>query len=143
MNSLQLITDARNACRTLIVLLMEENAALTTYNATVVEERLPQKKRLTQTLEQSLRDIKSTASNWRDNPAAQAQATHLAEEVAYLQNLSRSNTLMLKAAHQLRADLIIAIRDAVEATAPRAQLYTALGAATTTEGGTRLVAREA
>ncbi|MBI1308356.1 MAG: hypothetical protein GC129_00660 [Proteobacteria bacterium] len=142
MNPLQLIIDARNACRSLIALLMEENATLTQYNSGGLEENLPQKKRLSQALEQALRDIKASSSGWKNNPAVQTQAIRLDEEVRYLQGLARSNTLMLQAAHQLRADLIIAIRDAVEANAPRAQLYNAVGGVATTQAGTRIIARE-
>jgi hypothetical protein len=49
--------------------------------------------------------------------------------------------MMLKAAHQLRADIILAIRDTIETNQPRVQTYGANGALNSVDSATRLVAR--
>lgn len=134
------ILAARKTCRELLALLIEENQALPKQHVQLVEERLVHKRRLTLRLEQMLADIKKKGSLWKADKSAQQQASQLAEEIAEFQTLARENAMMLKAAHQLRADLIMAIRDTVDAQQPRAQTYGANGTLTTSGGETRLLA---
>lgn len=136
------VTNARLTCRELMALLMEENAGLIHHDVALVESRLGHKKRLTLRLEQLLKDLKQTGSLWKADTNTHNQALHLAEEVKHFQELAHSNVLMLQAAHQLRADLVVAIRDAVDAQTPKAQLYGSTGAIRPLDGATRLVARE-
>lgn len=137
------ITNARLTCRELMALLAEENAGLIRHDVSLIESRLSVKKRLTLRLEQLMKDIRQKSSIWKKDAQSQTQAMHLAEEVQHFQKLAKSNALMLEAAHQLRADLVLAIRDAMDAQTPKARLYTANGYMQNLDGATRLVAREA
>ncbi len=134
------ILAARKTCRELLALLVEENQALPKHDIALVEDRLVHKRRLTLRLEQMLSDIKQNGSLWKADASAQQQASHLAEEIAEFQNLARENAMMLKAAHQLRADLIMAIRDTVDAHQPRVQTYGASGTMNASNGETRILA---
>lgn len=135
------LAAARTTCRELLALLVEENHGLTKQDIKLIEERTQHKRRLTLRLEQLLSELKQSGNLWKSNPAARYQATLLAEEIAQFQDLARENAMMLKAAHQLRADLIIAIRDTVDSTQPRAQVYGANGNMQPADNATRLVAR--
>lgn len=135
------IMEARTTCRELLVLLTEENNGLTKQDISVVESRIQHKKRLTLRLEQLLSDIKLKGEQWKGSDVARRQAILLADEMKHFQELARNNAMLLKAAHQLRADIIIAIRDAVDALQPRAQTYGANGVVSSVESSTRLVAR--
>jgi hypothetical protein len=135
------IITARETCRELLALLNEENASLTKQDIKVVEARIAQKKMLTMRLEQSLENIKKNATVWKENPASKRHLVLFAEEMKLFQELARKNALLLKAAHQLRAELIIAIRDALDEAQPKAQLYTSSGNMTQHDNATRLVAR--
>jgi hypothetical protein len=134
------ILAARKTCRELLALLIEENQAVPKHDIQLVEDRLVHKRRLTLRLEQMLSDIKQKGSLWKADASARQQANQLAEEIAEFQTLARENAMMLKAAHQLRADLIMAIRDTVDAHQPRVQTYGASGTLNTSGGETRLVA---
>lgn len=142
MNPLQLLNEARTVCRELLVILTEENAGMSKHDVSFIEARLQAKKRLTLHLEQLLRQIKEKAPLWQSDKQAQIASFHLAEEIKHFQDLARTNAQMLKAAHQIRADLLITIRGAVEASTPSAKLYTSSGYMTTTGAETRLVARD-
>jgi|GEM_PF-5063503 len=135
------IIAARATCRELLALLMEENSGLTKQDIKLVEERIQHKKRLTLRLEKQLADIKQNGGIWKENADARRQAAQLAEELKKFQELARNNALLLQAAHQLRADLIIAIRNEIDAMQPRAQLYTSSGGISSGSGNTRLLAR--
>lgn len=137
------IADARLTCRELMALLAEENAGLIRHDVTLIESRLSVKKRLTMRLEQLMKEIKLKSPVWKTTPQGRNQAYHLAEEVQHFQKLARQNASMLEAAQQLRADLVVAIRDAVDEQTPKARLYTAGGYVQQLDGATRLVAREA
>jgi hypothetical protein len=133
--------EARSTCRELLVLLTEENNGLARHDVAVVESRMQHKKRLTLRLEQLLADIKERGGAWKSDDVARRQAILLADEMRHFQTLARNNAILLKAAHQLRADIIIAIRDAVDSLQPRAQLYGANGMVSAADSATRLVAR--
>lgn len=135
------IITARETCRELLVLLNEENASLAKQDTKTVEARLQQKKMLTLRLEQNLAEVRQNAPQWKDNAASKRHMVLFAEEMKLFQDLAKKNALLLKAAHQLRADLIIAIRDALDDAQPKAQLYTANGTMSAQDGATRLVAR--
>lgn len=135
------IAAARATCRELLALLIEENRGLTKHDIKLVDDRIQHKRRLTLRLEQILAELKQTGNLWKSDATSRTQATLLAEEIAEFQNLARENAMMLKAAHQLRADLILAIRDTVDAAQPRVQTYGANGALTQADNATRLVAR--
>lgn len=133
------ILAARKTCRELLVLLMEENNGLARHDVKVIDERLSHKKRLTLRLESMLAELKQNGSLWKADASARQQSVLLAEEIAEFQNLARENTLLLKAAHQLRADLLLAIRDTVDAHQPRVQTYGSGGTMNAASSETRLV----
>lgn len=135
------IMDARTTCRELLALLIEENHGLARHDVKLIDAGIQNKRRLTLRLEQLLAELKQSGSLWKADPASRTQAALLAEEIAEFQNMARENATMLRAAHQLRADLILAIRDTVDASQPRVQTYGANGALSQTEGATRLVSR--
>lgn len=135
------LSAARATCRELLTLLVEENHGLIRHDVKMVEERIQHKRRLTLRLEQILAELKQSGNSWKSDPAGRREANQLAEEIAQFQTLARENAMMLKAAHQLRADLIIAIRDTVDAAQPRAQVYGANGTMAAADNATRLVAR--
>jgi len=134
------VTEARRACRELMALLAEENGTLPKHDVSAVEARTQQKKRLTLQLEQHLAELKRQGGLWREG-AMRAEVAALAEEVKHFQGLARANASMLRAAHQIRADLIIAIRNELEAAQPRAQVYTSRGTVENAGGGAGLVTR--
>ncbi|PZP38919.1 MAG: hypothetical protein DI585_05840 [Pseudomonas fluorescens] len=134
------IVEARRTCRELMALLVEENHGLGKQDIKLVDERIQHKRRLTLRLEQMLAEMKKAGSLWKADTAARSQANLLAEEIAQFQELAVKNVAMLQAAHQLRADLILAIRDTVDAATPRAQTYGANGAMTMSDNNTRLLA---
>lgn len=134
------ILAARKTCRELLALLIEENQALPKHDIQLIEDRLVHKRRLTLRLEQMLADLKQKGSLWKADASARQQASQLAEEIAEFQTMARENAMMLKAAHQLRADLILAIRDTVDAHQPRVQTYGSSGTLNTSSGETRLLA---
>lgn len=135
------IISARETCRELLALLTEENTSLGKQDIKIVEARIQQKKRLTLRLEQSLEEIRRSAPAWKENASSKRHMVLFAEEMKLFQELARKNALLLKAAHQLRADLVIAIRDALDDAQPRAQLYNANGGLAAHDNATRLVAR--
>lgn len=134
------IVEARRTCRELMALLVEENHGLAKQDIKLVDERIQHKRRLTLRLEQMLSDMKRQGSLWKGDTAARNQANILAEEIAQFQDLAQTNAAMLQAAHQLRADLILAIRDTVDAATPRVQTYGATGALNNSDNNTRLLA---
>lgn len=138
----EVFAHTRSTCHELMALLAEENTALRKHDAKLVEARLHHKKRLALRLEQMLAALKRSASLWKADANAQVQAQRLAQEVAQFQQLSQQNTALLQAAHQLRADLVVAIRNELEARAPKARLYGSSGEISPAHGGTRLLARE-
>lgn len=135
------VADARATCRELLALLVEENNGLTKQDISLVEERIQHKRRLTLRLEQILIELKSSGSIYKADAPTRQQVNMLAEEVAEFQHLAHKNAMMLKAAHQLRADLIIAIRDTVDSNQPRVQTYGANGTMNAADNATRLVAK--
>lgn len=134
------IMDARKTCRELLALLIEENTGLAKHDVSLVEASIQNKRRLTLRLEQILADIKRNGSLWKADAPSRQQANLLAEEIAEFQNMARENAMMLKAAHQLRADIILAIRDTVDAHQPQAQTYGSNGSLNTSETTSRLIA---
>lgn len=136
-----LVHSARETCRELIALLMEENVSVQKHKVDVIEARLQNKRRLTLRMEQLLVEIKKNSEALKADPLARNELVTLAQEVQHLQEVSRTNAAVLKAAHQLRADLVLTIRDAVDATQPRAVMYGASGYIINTDANTRLVAR--
>ena len=135
------VADARSTCRELLALLLEENNGLSKQDINVVDERIQNKRRLTLRLEQILAELKRSGSLYKADANARHQVNLLAEEIAEFQHMAHKNAMMLKAAHQLRADLILAIRDTVDATQPRVQTYGANGSMNNADNATRLVAR--
>ena len=132
------IMDARNTCRELLALLIEENKGLAKHDVSLVDASIQHKRRLTLRLEQILGELKQTGSLWKADTASRQQATLLAEEIAEFQNMARENAMMLKAAHQLRADIILAIRDTVDTNQPRAQTYGSNGSLNASDNASRL-----
>ncbi|MCP5405306.1 MAG: hypothetical protein H6922_03680 [Pseudomonadaceae bacterium] len=132
--------EARQACRDLMGLMVEENNGLTRNSTHEVETRLQLKKRLALRLEKLLADIKSQRADFRGNREVENLAVRLAEEIAVFQDIAAKNELMLRAAHRLRADVVAVIRDTIEASQPRVQTYNAHGASTVGTAGTTVVA---
>lgn len=138
----EVFQQTREACAELTALLVEENAALHRHNGKLVEEKLHHKKRLVLRLEQMLAAIKRSSSLWKTDAVAQDMARRLGQEMARFQVLARQNAAALNAAHQLRADLVMAVRNELESRVSKPQLYGATGQMSQVEGSTRLVARE-
>lgn len=136
------VVEARQTCRELVSLLVEENAGIKAQDVALVDTNLQHKRRLTLRLEQILAELKQTGSLWKSDVAARQQANFLAEEIAQFQELARTNAIMLRAAHQLRADLILAIRDTVDAAQPQAKLYGANGGITSSGNAGSLLAKD-
>ncbi|MFO0500086.1 MAG: hypothetical protein ACK5YK_00195 [Pseudomonadota bacterium] len=136
------LAEARTTCRELLAVLEEENNGAMSADTEALEARMLHKKRLTLRLEQLLSEARSQREVWRTDPAAQREAVGLETELRLLQENGRKNATMLEAAHQVRAALVVAIRDAVDAQTPKAELYGSTGAAYTIDGATRLVARD-
>ncbi len=133
------IHGARATCRELLTLLVEEKHGLARHDVARIDANIQNKRRLTLRLEQQLADIKQTKAVWKTDATAVTQAGLLAEEIAVFQTMARENAMLLKAAHQLRADLILSIRDAVDTGQPRVQTYSAAGTLNTSENTSRLV----
>ncbi len=136
------LLEARATCRELMALLAEENAGMAHADIAALDARLLHKKRLTLRLEQLLGDVKTQRDTWREDYAARAQAIKLEEEFRTFQDLARNNAQILKAAHTVRAELVVAIRDAMDAEAPKARLYGANGMMHAVDGNTRLMVRD-
>lgn len=144
---LEQMSDARATCRELLQLLMAENASLGKNSVEEVETRLQTKRRLTLRLEVVMKDLKTRRHEWTGRKDAQEVALRLAEEVSVFQDMARKNLELLKAAHQLRADMVSMIRDTLEAQAPRVQTYGPYGTmnngkAAPAPGAMRMMARD-
>ena len=144
---LEQMSDARATCRELLHLLAAENAGLNTSSVAEVETRLQSKRRLTLRLEVLLKDLKSRRAEWTARKDAQELALRLAEEVSAFQDMAKKNLELLRAAHQLRADMVGMIRDTLEAQAPRVQTYGRYGNLTPSgkapaPGAMRMMARD-
>lgn len=136
------LAEARETCRELLMVLEEENSGTLHADSAAFEARLLHKKRLTLRLEQLLTEARSQREHWRTDPAAQREALGLETEMRVLQESGRKNAALLQAAHQVRAELVVAIRDAVDAQTPKAELYGNTGALYTIDGATRILAKE-
>lgn len=133
---------ARSTCRELRALLLEENANLHKFSTDKAEQRLQDKKRLTLRLEQLFGLIKQTRPVWQADRKLAAEANLLAEELQHFQELAHRNEILLQAAHRLRADLVLTIRDAVQSTQPQPLLYGANGYMAASRPTGSLVMRE-
>ncbi|MCA3244410.1 MAG: hypothetical protein INF43_03770 [Alphaproteobacteria bacterium] len=136
------LAEARATCRELLAVLLEENGGSVSADTVATEARLLHKKRLTLRLEQLLTEARANRAAWQTDLAAQREALQLETEIRLLQDSARTNAAMLQAAHQVRADLVMTIRDAMDAQTPKAQLYGPTGALYQVDGATRLLARE-
>jgi hypothetical protein len=136
------LAEARATCRELLGVLLEENGGSLSADKSATEARLLHKRRLTLRLEQLLGDAKRNREAWRTDLAAQREALALETEFRLLQEAARTNAALLQAAHQVRADLVMTIRDAMDAQTPKAQLYGASGELYQIDGATRLVAKD-
>lgn len=135
--------EARDTCRELATLLMEENNNLShSTKLDAVETRLAMKKRLSLRLEKLVQEIKGQRDMWKASPKAQNLAIQLAEEIKLFQELSAKNVAALKAAHQLRADIVAVIRDTLEAQQPKVQTYNRTGTLTTGPSTTSVVVKQ-
>ena len=133
------IMDARSTCRELLALLLEENKGLAKQDIKLVDASIQHKRRLTLRLEQILSELKRTGSLWKADAPSREQANLLAEEIAEFQTMARENAMLLKAAHQLRADIILAIRDTVDAPQPANQTYGSNGSLNNAGNTSRLI----
>lgn len=138
----EVLALARSTCRELRALLLEENANLHKFSTEKAEQRLQDKKGLTLRLEQLFGLIKRTRPEWQAQPRLAAEANQLAEELQHFQELARRNEILLQAAHRLRADLVLTIRDAVHSTQPQPLLYGANGSMAVNRPSGSLVMRE-
>ena len=136
------LVEARATIRELMALLMEENSGTLSADGAATEARLLHKKRLTLRLEQLLAEVRAQKEQWRLDVAAQREALAMEGEMRLLQQHARKNAAVLQAAHQVRAELVVAIRDAVDANQPKAQLYGASGTLYRIDGATRVMARD-
>lgn len=135
--------EASQTCRDLMGVMVEENRnlghAANPQATQQVEARLQLKKRLALRLEKLLAEIKQNRDTFRGNRQVENVAARLAEEIEAFREMAKENEVMLRAAHQIRADIIAVIRDTIEASQPRVQTYTAAGNAATGNAGTTVV----
>jgi len=139
---LEQMIDARSTCQELLQLLAAENAGLMKQRVEEVETRLQMKRQLTLRLEVLMKELKTRKAEWQGHKDTRNMALRLAEEIGAFQKLAGKNLEMLKAAHQLRADMVAAIRDTIDAHTPKVQTYGRNGYMATTDGGTRVMSRE-
>jgi hypothetical protein len=135
------LQTARTTCRELVALLMEENTHVGKHKVAFVEEKLQVKKQLTTRMEQLLIDIKKYVPILKVSVRGKNELMQLAKEVQLLQEISAKNMAVLQAAHKIRADIVMTIRDVMDSAQPKAQLYGANGRLQQTDGNTRLVAQ--
>lgn len=119
--------EARQTCRDLMGVMLEENQGLAKFSSKETETRLLMKKRLALRLEKLLADIKSQKDAVKGNRQAENVAVQLAEEIDMFRIIASKNEVMLRAAHQIRADIVNVIRDAMESAQPRVTTYNAGG----------------
>lgn len=132
--------EASQTCRDLMGLMVEENANLVKQSLTETETRLAMKKRLALRLEKLLADIKAHQAEWKGNRQAEGVALKLAQEIEVFRELAAKNEGLLRAAHQLRADIVSVIRDTIEAQQPRVTTYGNTGTVSNGSAGTTVVA---
>ncbi len=131
--------EARQTCRDLMGVMLEENQGLSKFSSKETETRLFMKKRLALRLEKLLSDIKAQKEAVKGNRQAENVAVQLAEEIDMFRIIAGKNEVMLRAAHQIRADIVNVIRDAMEAAQPRVTTYNASGYKQTGNTGATVV----
>lgn len=131
--------EASQTCRDLMGLMLEENQGLARHSTAQSEARLLNKKRLALRLEKLLSDIKGHKDNFRGNRTVENVALRLSEEIEAFRTLAAQNEMMLRAAHKIRADMLVMIRDTIEAAQPRVTTYNAYGALKHGSAGTTVV----
>lgn len=108
------LDEARTTCRDLMVVLENENQLVTTRRIDLMEEQLEIKRHLTLRLERLVQGIKSLKPEWENDRRSADAARKLANEMGEFQRLAAKNMMQLKAAHQIRADVIAMIQDTLE-----------------------------
>jgi hypothetical protein len=113
---LQQLDEARLTCRELASVLDAENRLATGRgNLALLEEQLDIKRHLTLRLERLVQNLKSLKPEWENDRKSSDAARRLAFEMGEFQRLAAKNMLQLKAAHQIRADVIALVQDTLEA----------------------------
>jgi hypothetical protein len=123
----QSLQEAAALCRQLKDLVAGENDALEKRKLSMVEDNIKQKTHLTLKLESLLNRARTQRSLLQEDSAARAAARDVQAEMADFQSLARKNMLLLKAAHQTRADTLQMIRQALNEKNPRVETYNAEG----------------
>lgn len=139
---LQQMADARSTCNELMHLLAAENQGLRTHSVDEVEARLQLKRQLTLRLELLMKELKTRKADWQASKDGRTLALRLAEDMEVFRELASKNAEMLRAAHQLRADVVAVIRDTIEAQTPRMTTYGRSGALNHGDNGTRVMAKD-
>jgi flagellar biosynthesis/type III secretory pathway chaperone len=123
----QSLREAAAVCQQLKSLVAEENDALESRQIDRVEENIKQKTQLTLKLETLLNRAKAQKDLLKEDPHARNAAKHVQGEMESFQTLARQNMLLLKAAHQTRADTLQMIRQALSEKNARVETYNAQG----------------
>ena len=121
------LAETAMICKEITSLVDAENDALTNRNIQFVEENLKDKSRLALKLEKMLKDLKSSKDSIKGDPAARDALKSIQMDMDSFQNTAKKNLLLLKTAHQTRADTLQMIRHIVDANRPQAETYNAYG----------------
>lgn len=137
-----LLHEAGITCDQLAELIATENAALEARDIQAIADGLKRKTKLAYQLEKTLHGIKTNKDAVLADARSAEQIRRLQQEMDHFQAISRKNMLMLKAAHQTRADFLMLVRDTLEQQRPKPDTYNQTGSMNApTDTGTTLVKR--
>jgi hypothetical protein len=110
------LDEARATCRELAAVLDTENRLVTgRNNLPLLEEQLDIKRHLTLRLERLVQSLKTLKPEWENDRKSADAARRLAFEMGEFQRLAAKNMMQLRAAHQIRADVIALVQDTLQA----------------------------
>ncbi|MFZ2619644.1 MAG: hypothetical protein WAX89_02120, partial [Alphaproteobacteria bacterium] len=121
------LREAALLYRQLKDVVMSDNAALGARDTKKVEENLKQKTRLALKLEKLLGDAKANKDVVKQDPDFHFTARALQAEIEEFEVAARKNMMLLKAAHQVRADTLQIIRHVINERQPKVDMYNARG----------------
>ncbi|HEX2859737.1 MAG TPA: hypothetical protein VHP58_06045 [Alphaproteobacteria bacterium] len=110
----QNLDEARATCRELMDVLRHENdlvAHAPRADVSILEDQLQLKRHLTLRLERLVHGLKSIKDQWENDRGSAEAARRLANEMGEFHRVAARNMMQLKAAHQIRADVIALLKD--------------------------------
>ncbi|MDD9912618.1 MAG: hypothetical protein OXR68_01765 [Alphaproteobacteria bacterium] len=126
-------------CRQLGDLISSENKALDARDVKPVEANLKQKSRLAVKLEKLLSDMKAQKDTLKQHGDFKVMAQNIQKEMDGFQAAAKKNVLLLKTAHQTRADTLEMIRHAMDLQRPRTETYNKQGEVSKSNAGSSLI----